>query len=161
MRGNWKRQVIWLAVFAAGILQVSDLYAVWPFRRRANYGNYNNGYTSGTNYGSNYRNYGAAPMYSAPPAGAAVSAPGVGVNAGPAGAAVVAPGVGVNAGPGGAAVRAPGVGVNAGPAGANVAAPGARVNAGANANVGAGVNANAPGAGISVRGQSPEGSPAP
>ena len=155
---SWKRNLILLAVFAAGVVQVTDVYAIWPFRRRANYGYSNSGYSQ--NYGTNYGTgaYATAPAAPAMPQ-ATVNAPGVGVNAGPAGAAVAAPGVGVNAGPAGANVRAPGVGVNAG-AGANVRVPGAGVNVGAGA-PGAGVNVGAgagpAGAGISVRGQTPEG----
>jgi hypothetical protein len=149
MRGNWKRNLILLVVFAAGVVQVTDVYAIWPFRRRAN-----SGYSQG--YRMNTRTYGTA-AYATTPAmpSATVTAPGVGVNTGPGGVNVAAPGVGVNAGPAGAAVRTPGVGVNAGPARANVGAPGVGVNAGAGANVGAG----APGAGIRVRGQTPEGAP--
>ena len=50
MRGNWKRQLILLAVFAAGIVQVSDVYAIWPFRRRV----YNDGYVYRPAYGTTY-----------------------------------------------------------------------------------------------------------
>src|SRR5213596_2078492 len=99
MRGNWKRRLILLAVFAAGVVQVSDVYAIWPFRRRVG--------IDGYAYRPAYRTttvYGTAPAMPA--------------------ATVTAPGVGVTTGPGGASVAAPGVGVNAGRAGANVNAPG-------------------------------------
>src|SRR5207249_10357107 len=98
MRGNWKRHLILLAVFAAGAVQVTDVYAVWPFRRRVwTDGYYTNRPVYGTTYGTT-TTY-AAPAYGVAPTsgimpGAAVTAPGVGVNAGPAGANMVAPGVG-------------------------------------------------------------------
>ena len=99
MRGNWKRHLILAAVFAAGIVQVTDVFAIWPFRRRV----YNDGYYNQPAYGTTYGTatapmYGSAPAYGVAPASATVAAPGVGVNAGPAGANVVAPGVGLNAG---------------------------------------------------------------
>lgn len=122
MRGNWKRNLILLAVFAAGVMQVTDVYAIWPFRRRAN-----SGYSQSSRMNYATRTYGTR-AYATAPAGAAMPS---------------------------ATVTAPGVGVNTGPGGVNVAAPGVGVNAGAGANVGVG----APGAGIRVRGQTPEGAP--
>ena len=75
MRGNWTRHLIWLAVFAAGVVQVSDVYAIWPFRRRANYGYNNGGYAQ--TYGTTGA-YATAPAAPAMPS-ATVTAPGVGV----------------------------------------------------------------------------------
>ena len=111
MRGNWKRHLILLAVFAAGIVQVTDVFAVWPFRRRANYGNYNNGYNGstygttntygaapmygGTTYGGTTGNYGAAPVYGGT-TGTYSAAPaygGTSYGVAPAGATIAAPGV--------------------------------------------------------------------
>lgn len=118
--------------------------------------NTNSGYTTNSGYNSGYgANYG----YSTQPAmpDASVNAPGADVYVAPtcagAGAAVSAPGVGVNAGSGGAAISAPGVGVNAGPNGASVSGPGVGINAGP-AGVGADANAR-------VRGQSPDVTPPP
>lgn len=86
MRGNWKRHLILLAVFAAGLVQVTDVNAMWPFRRRArDDGNYGNRRTYST------RTYSTAPAMPS----ATVTAPGVDVNAGPGGATVAVPGTGV------------------------------------------------------------------
>src|SRR5438105_14566018 len=109
MQRGYKTALFLFVMGAISLVEVSNVHAVWPFRRRVwndgYYNNYNN-YPATTTYrsygtapGAAYGTYGTYGM----PAGNMAAAPGIGV---------AAPGVGVNAGPVGAAVAAPGVGVN-------------------------------------------------
>src|SRR4051812_49418067 len=109
MQRGYKTALFLFVMGAISLVGVSNVHAVWPFRRRVwNDGYYNNYAYPAT---TTYRSYGTAPAaaygtygtYGAP-AGAMAAAPGVGVAA--PGVGVAAPGVGVNAGPAGAAVAA-------------------------------------------------------
>ncbi len=176
MQKAWKRNCLYVLTALMTLIIVSDAEAQIFRRRRA----MNRGYWSGPSRGYNYNyaprysaGYGTRGTYTTPgvvTGGAAVTAPGVGVDAGPAGASVVAPGVGVDAGFGGAGISAPGVGagigggavappggvgVGVGRGGAAVDAPGVGIRAGAGApggGLGAGANINAPGTDVGVGG---------